>query len=351
MVALAVAFTVAVDLAIRHVPLGDTWQLDGRVAEWIHVVALLAPASLLGLRAWHSPHRRGPWVVMTIGVIGNAAADATLLVFGFDYFPAPNDAVKIGSYVLLATGVALLTKPRGHDLRSIRLDGAIIGLSVGAAVTALWFDPLIAISGDDLAVGITLAYPLLDAVLLVLIVAGLAPLRYRPSTSTVILSLGVAVFATVDIVHLHQVAENGVSTPASMPEIWSLGVLLFGLAAWAPMESRHSGIDAMQGGLSGIPVTFALVSLAVLAAGVDRHVNVVASLLALAAVSLVVAAHRVDRPRATSRQRELPAGAHRRTDLADQPAWFPRGARSPDRRVAAPPGGAGGRPRRIQGRQ
>jgi diguanylate cyclase len=289
LVALAVALAVAADLVIRHVPVGPTWHRDGRVADWIHVGALLAPASLLGLRAWHSQHRRGPWLVMTLGVVGNASAEATLLVSGFESFPAPNDYVKIGSYVLLATAVALLTKQRGHDLRSVRLDGAIIGLSVGAAVTALWFDPLVAISGDDLAVGITLAYPLLDAVLLVLIVAGLAPLRYRPSTSTLILSLGVAVFATVDIVHLHRVAENGVATPASMPEIWSLGVLLFGLAAWAPMESRHSGIDALQGGLSGIPVTFALVSLAVLAAGVDRHVNVVASLLALAAVSLVVA--------------------------------------------------------------
>ena len=115
------------------------------------------------------------------------------------------------------------------------------------------------------------------------------PCSIAPPTSTLILSLGVAVFAAVDIAHLHHVSSQGAASPASMPELWSIGVLLFGLAAWAPMELRRPDLDTAHAGLSGIPVVFAFVSLAVLAAGVDHHVNVVASLLALAAVSLVVA--------------------------------------------------------------
>jgi diguanylate cyclase (GGDEF)-like protein len=288
-IAAAVAMIVAADLVVRRLPFGAAWQHDRAIAGWVHVAALIAPASLLALRAHHDAKRRIAWIVLALGVIGNAIAQAMVVQFGPETFPAASDVVKIAAYVLLAAGVALLTKPLGHDLRSVRLDGAIIGLSVGAAATALWFDPLVRVSGDATAVGITLSYPLLDAVLLVLIVAGLAPVRYRPTTSTIILSVGVALFATVDIVHLHQVATVGAGTAARLPEIWSLGVLLFGLAAWAPMDLHRPEIEGAHAGLSGIPVIFAFVSLGVLAAGIDRQVNVVASLLALAAVSLVVA--------------------------------------------------------------
>lgn len=289
LVAAAVTLIVGIDLAIRHLPLGPTWDRESVAVRWLHLVALTAPAALLILRAHHDTRRRHAWAVLAVGVIGNAIAETIAVVRPPTSFPAPNDAVKIGAYVLLAIGVALLTKPPGHDLRSVRLDGAIIGLSVGAAATALWFDPLVRVSGDSVAVGITLSYPLLDAVLLVLIVAGLAPMRYRPPASTLILSLGVVLFAAVDIVHLHQVSSNGVGSSASLPELWSLGVLLFGVAAWAPMEPATQGIESRHAGLSGVPVVFAFVSLGVLAAGIDQHVNVVASLLALAAVSLVVA--------------------------------------------------------------
>jgi diguanylate cyclase len=288
LVAILVSLVVLADVVLPRLSLG-AWQSDSDIPSWFHLGALLAPATLLVLRTNRHDDRRVAWIVLTLGVIGNAAAETLLFVFGSTTFPAPSDGVKLVSYVFLAAGVALLTKPRGHHLRSVRLDGAIIGLSVGAAVTAVWFDPLVRMSGDGIAVGVSLFYPLLDVVLLVLIVAGLAPLRHQPTASTSILSLGVALFATVDILHLQQVSAHGAGAPDVLPELWSLGVLLFSLAAWAPMELSRPRLEAEHAGLSGIPVTFAFVSLAVLAAGLDHHVNVAASLLALAAVSLVVA--------------------------------------------------------------
>jgi diguanylate cyclase (GGDEF)-like protein len=288
-IALFVALIVVADVMIPHLSLGPAWRRDQSMPDRLHLLALAAPAVLIALRARHDRTHRFAWGALALGVAGNAIAETMMHLLSTTTFPAPADGIKIGSYVLLATGIALLTKPTGQALHSVRLDAAIVSLSVGAAVTAVWFEPLARVSGDQLAVGITLSYPLLDVVLLVLIVAALAPFRLRPTTSTLILSSGVVLFATVDILHLDQVTSTGVATAPTMPELWAVGVLLFGLAAWAPSTARYQAVETAHAGLSGIPVTFAFVSLAVLAIGLFRDVNAVASLLALAAVAVVVA--------------------------------------------------------------
>ena len=55
---------------------------------------------------------------------------------------------------------------------------------------------------------VTIAYPLCDLVLLVLIVAGLAPRRYRLTWSTGLLVLGVLWFVVGDVIYLNQTAAH-----------------------------------------------------------------------------------------------------------------------------------------------
>jgi predicted signal transduction protein with EAL and GGDEF domain len=55
-----------------------------------------------------------------------------------------------------------------------------------------------------------------------------------------------------------------------------------------PLRLRHPRPERATAGLSGVPIIFALVSIGVLGWDIDHDVNVLGSILALAAVSMVI---------------------------------------------------------------
>lgn len=67
----------------------------------------------------------------------------------------------------------------------------------------LWFKPLLDASGSSLHVAVAMAAPLCDLVLLVLLVAGLAPQRYRPTWSSALLMAGASCFVAGNVVYLN----------------------------------------------------------------------------------------------------------------------------------------------------
>jgi diguanylate cyclase (GGDEF)-like protein len=271
-------------------------QLDRRiagvdVASWgstLQVIALVMPAVLLLVRSRTDDPRSATWRTLAVGVVCNAYAEALLLFAPERTFPGPVDVAKVLAYSAFAVALARSAAEHTSGVRSVRLDGAIIGVSLGAAATALWFEPLVAASGDATAIGMAMAYPLLDAVLLVLIAASLAPVRYRPTVRAVVSAIAVALLAAGDLMQLRSVA---LSTPTSSlsRDLVVAAVWLLGIGAWMPTRRRVIATRAAALGSSVIPLLAALVALAVLGYGISRDVHVLASILALAAVSLVIA--------------------------------------------------------------
>jgi diguanylate cyclase (GGDEF)-like protein len=285
---LLIVVVTALDLLARHY----RFDMPTVAAMWhpgMDTVVFVLPALLVLVRAGFDQARWTAWVAMSFGLGGRALASGLAWAFPDAPAPSPADAARSTGAVLVIVAVVILTQRHSSQvLRSVRLDGAITGLSVGAVALAVWFDPILRASGDAGAVAIAMAYPLADIVLIVLIVAGLAPQRFRPSPSAVALLLGVTLHLTSDVAHLSLVSEASSSQPLWLTDAHIVGGLLIAISAWLPLRLRHPRPERATAGLSGVPIIFSLVSIGVLGWDIDHDVNVLGSILALAAVSLVI---------------------------------------------------------------
>ena len=219
----------------------------------------------------------------------------------------------------------------------------------------LWFEPLLKVSGHP-GRSSPLAYPLCDLVLLVLIVAGLAPRRYRLTWSTGLLVLGVLWFVVGDVIYLNQAASHAYVQGRPVDGTWVIAIWLMGIAAWGREDRRSLPRRTLERGAARdrpgshrvrVPVP------GLLAVALSRHDAPAASDMALGALGVVIV-------RMALTLRELRRGAdnfrdartdqltalqNRRAFLEDAEVKLADGARSRPRR--GPPG----RPRRLQGDQ
>jgi diguanylate cyclase (GGDEF)-like protein len=240
---------------------------------------------------------RGAWGAMATGVALNAIGNLVWTYHDQNLNPvpdpAPSDAFYLASYLGLIIGVAILTQSSFGRVRvSVRLDGVIAGLAIGAVCGMLWFGPLLKASGRPLAIIVNMAYPACDLVLIVLLVAGLAPHRYRPNWTTLLLMTGLIWFVVGDVVSLNQVAAGTYMTGTPLDACWPVGIFFMGLASSVRDRRRSGGSRSSVTSLSGItvvPVVFGIVSLGVIAATLVRRDSAIVLSMAIAALGLVIA--------------------------------------------------------------
>lgn len=240
---LAVVFTVAYTVStfvMHRSGSGYSGYWDG----WVSNTAGLLPLIPIGLRAKHSSRLRAAWLYLGAGV---ALFNAGNLIYLFHDqnlvpipSPAPSDAAYLLSYACFAIGIVMMTqRSYGTGILSIRLDGAVTGLAIGAAAAMLWFDPILRVSGHPLQVITGMSYPVFDLVLLVLLIAGLAPLRYRPNLSTALIIVGIIAFVIGDTIYLNQQAAGTYVQGTPLDASWDIALCTLGLAAW-PREDRRA---------------------------------------------------------------------------------------------------------------
>jgi diguanylate cyclase (GGDEF)-like protein len=278
--------------AIKRPHSGYISSWDG----WMGGIASILPIVPIYLRVRSTSRLRGAWIAMGAGVVLYNAANLIYVFHDQNLTPvpspAPSDVPYLLSYLAWAVGVVMMTQGSfGAVKASLRLDGAVTGLAIAAAAGMLWFDPVLSVSGRPLQVIVGMSYPLFDLVLLVLLVAGLAPLRYRPNLATLLLMLGVTAFVVGDIIYLNQVAADTYVGGTPLDGTWSIGIWLIGLAAW-PREDRRlmprQVSTAVPMGITLVPIFFGGISVAVLVTSLVHNTSKVTSLLALAALCLVI---------------------------------------------------------------
>jgi len=259
----------------------------------VYTVAQTLAVAIVGLRAVIERRNRVAWSMVTAGVAANTLANAiyTFHDQNLDTLPspAPSDYPYLAFYVLLAIAlVALTQRGRGVVDRSTMLDGVITGLGVAAVAVALWFEPILDQSGNLAAVVVAVAYPLLDVVMIVTLVAGLAPQRYRPTWSMSFLMAGIALFLLGDVVYLNQIAANTYVVNTGMDATWAIGIVLIAVAAWCPSDHRREHRSRPATGLTAIPTGVGVLALGVLAFAVAGRGTALASALAVVTLALVL---------------------------------------------------------------
>ena len=290
------AFVVAYGVStfvVHRTPSGYNTVWDG----WIYTIAETLPLIPVLLRVRRTSEFQSAWLAMAAMIALNTIGD---LVYTFHDQnlnpipdPAPSDVLYLLSYAAFIAAVVVLTQSSfGRVHASVRLDGAIAGMAMGALAGVLWFEPLLHASGRLSQVAVTVAYPLCDLVLIVLLVAGLAPHRYRPNWPTVLLMIGVLWWVVGDVIYLNRSLFGTYVAGTPLDETWLMGLFFVGLAA-SVRDRRRSGRSRLSvsspAGITVVPVLFGFVSLIELAASLVRHDSSVVLSMAIAALGLVIA--------------------------------------------------------------
>jgi len=279
-------------LLVHRPPSGYNTLWDG----WVQNIASALPVIPVLLRARRSPELRWAWLAMAAGIMLYTMADLVYTYHDQNLkpipSPAPSDAFYLSCNAAFIVGFAILTQSSfGRAHASMRLDGAIAGLAIAAVAGVIWFEPMLELSGRPFQAAVDLAYPVCALVLIVLLVAGLAPHRYRPDWTTVLLMTGVAWSVAGSVIFLNQSADGTYVAGTLLGDTWLMSFFFIGLAASVRGRRRSAGRYApvsRQAGVAVVPVVFGVVSLGVLATSFYRHDASVVVTLAIAALGLVI---------------------------------------------------------------
>jgi diguanylate cyclase (GGDEF)-like protein len=270
---------------------GPTWLED--VATYgAYDVALAISALICVHRGLAGKRQRTAWLLLGIGLTCWTAGDVWFTIF-FTHDPSPPvpsiaDLGYLAIYPFAYAAIGLLLRERtGHPGAGAWLDGIVGALAVAAVAVAVVVDAVQeSIGGDPLANATNLAYPLGDALLLALLVAGLAVSGWRPGRIWLLLAAGLAVFGVWDAVYLWAIA-TGTYSQGVLDIGWPLGFLLIATAAWEPPEQRRARPDGWR--MLAVPTSFGLLALGVLVFDHFSRVNLLAIVLAAGAILAVIA--------------------------------------------------------------
>jgi diguanylate cyclase (GGDEF)-like protein len=285
-----VAGTVAAAamLAIAAVQVGCTFAGVATTAAYRVVLLLgfVSTITVLALRMTTTAgERRGGAVLMVAvgawiaGAIWDSAAGQAADV-------GPADALWLSFYPFAYLAVALRARATLHRLaRSVRMDGLIGVLSVGALGWLLVIDPIVgAAPGRHVATIVNTAYLIGDLVLVGLTVAVLALHGWRAGRGWGLLAAGLAVFAAGDSLYLLQVAHGTYEQGSPLDALWGIGIVLMALSAWQPSPAGRPATPTLA--VIAPPFAFALAALGVLVyAGLHRAPAVSVVLAAGAALT------------------------------------------------------------------
>lgn len=230
---LCVAVYYTVPIFVGTVPL--------RVVLYCAVSTSAAVAVWWGVRR-NRPRPRAPWVVLGLGQLVYAVADATFYVSHYvlneTRYPSVADVFYIGHYPLVVAGLVMLIRSRrsDRDLPGL-LDAASLTVGAGLLSWVFVIGPQTRL-GTPLVVEVaSLAYPLMDLVVL------LVSLRLlfdggRRDVSFVLLSAWLAAILTADTVYVLQRLDHTYAAGNFLDAIWLTGNLALGACALHPSMGR-----------------------------------------------------------------------------------------------------------------
>ncbi len=247
--ALATLLGLAFVGLLRLPGLGDQAVLV--ISNLGQLAAVTAAAVLCELAARGDTRHPRAWRWLAIGVGAWAAGQVVWTyyeVFAGTEVPFPSLS-DVGFLVFpIAAGVGLLAwlgsqstlAARGRDL----LDGAIIALSL---LVLSWVTSLGSVvsdsSGDWLATGLSMAYPIGDVILGTLVLMAVARGRSDERAVLVVLALGLGALALADSAYLYLVSIGSYTSADLVSSGWVFGFLLVGAAALGQRaESRHETV-------------------------------------------------------------------------------------------------------------
>lgn len=270
----------------------STW-LDGWGVDCVEIVASLMCLS----RALGRRRARAVPLVLGAALLSWSLGDVTLTIESLGGATPPTPSVADGFYLmffpLAYVAIVLLVRGEVRRLNSPSwLDSAVAGLGAASVCAAFAFRSVISATGGSvLAVSTSLAYPVGDLLLLVLVVGSTAMLSGRKKTPWLLLASGIGLNVVGDTFNLLGSAAGAAHVGTVIVGVaWPVSILLMSVAMWVP--SGHSDPLALPRPTGFLlPGVAAAASLVVLVVSSLSHVNDVA--VGLATATLLVVAIRL----------------------------------------------------------
>jgi len=272
-----------------------SWVVDLGLYNLVYLAAAVA----LFFRAAHSPREALGWRVLAAGMLCTASGNAwySLVLARLPEMPYPSmaDVFYLAWYpACYAAIVLVLTAHVGRFPLSVWLDGLVAGAGVAAIAAALWFRPLTAVDPGTplLTVLASIAYPVFDLLLLVLLVGVLFILRTAIRDWVLLLAAGLGLTAASDVVLSTQTVA-GTYVQGGWVDIGFLAAIVVMTLA-AHRSHRSSPVDALailtrrRGGslrVLLVPLLSAGVSLALLCLGQGERFPPVAGVFAAVCIA------------------------------------------------------------------
>jgi diguanylate cyclase len=283
------AYLVLLAAFALGVPGAGTLLLGGGYSFFL---ALLV--AVIAVRAWLYREGRAAWACFAAALASYLVGNA-VYALGYHHQLAVDrpfwpDLGWMAFYPLAYVALLLMLRDRVSRLSAATwVDGLVTSLTAAAfgaafAVTAV----LDATHGSAGAVGTSLAYPIGDTILLVLVLGSVTVLGRGAGAAWWWLAAGLAAFAGTDVDYVVQVARD-TYTPGTVLDLgWGAAFLCFGLAALQP---PRRGVSRRLEGRAGLvlPGACAVAALVLLFLGYLRHGDVVPGALALGAVLAALA--------------------------------------------------------------
>ena len=237
----------------------DRAPYDTIAEDWIYTFVEFAGTALIFARVFSERSLRWPWAAIGIGMLMWSLGDLlwTLWLDNLESPPYPSfvDAVYFASYAGLYVGIIGLSRTR-HSSWHEWIDGLIGGLTTAALGIALIFPAVLAATeGSATTVAVTLAYPLLDVLLLGFVIVAIGVNRWRPDPAWLLLAAGLASPPSPTRSSTTRARSAPTSPGRSLDSMWPVAVLFIAAAAWQPARPGIPAEDSRRSAL--IPVLFA----------------------------------------------------------------------------------------------
>ena len=235
------------------------------------------------------------WALIGAGVLawsfGEIYYTAVLWTNPAPPIPSPADAGYLLFPPLAFAGTLVLLSARNRGVpRRLWVDGLAAALGVAAVSAAIVFETALEYAeGAPLAVATSLAYPLVDLVLLGIAAGALAGTGWRLDRTWMLLALGIATFWLADSMYLVQVNQGTYEAGGWFDAGWWAGLTLIAAAAWQRPPARVTRPADERVRVIAVPLTFGAVGLGLLVYGAVADVNLLAVGLAAASLVAVIA--------------------------------------------------------------
>ena len=172
----------------------------------------------------------------------------------FHLWPRCTDIAYALFYPLILFGMirALSAKRRVRALEL--LDVLIIALGVSGVIASLLLAPaMVRFSGTPFTVFLSILYPIGDCVLLA--IAIVAVILARTAPRSIIMLIGIAIFAATDLYFLWKSATTGYGFASLLDDGWLLGLVIIAESLW-----HKGGEGELSDRVTGVAATLALVA-------------------------------------------------------------------------------------------